>query len=72
MNTPIHVMVNGLPGRMAQAVAEAVQLHPQHFRLMPCSLCGEEIELSEWRTGENTIHLIHPSRRGGVSSGAAK
>jgi 4-hydroxy-tetrahydrodipicolinate reductase len=59
---PIHVMVNGLPGNVAAAVARRVAADPR-FTLVPYSLTGPDIELLNFEAAGQTIRLIPPERR---------
>ena len=59
---PIKVMVNGIPGNMAQVVAKHV-LADERFELIPYSLTGPEITVSEFDLETITIRLIHPELR---------
>ncbi len=58
----INVMVNGLPGNVAIAVAEQA-LADQRFQLVPFSLTGPEIEQPECRVTGVTVKLIRPDTR---------
>jgi 4-hydroxy-tetrahydrodipicolinate reductase len=60
---PIKIMVNGIPGNMAQIVAKHV-LADNRFELILYSLTGPEITLSEYRIGSAVIQLIKPELRG--------
>jgi len=59
---PIKVMVNGIPGNMAQVVVNHV-LADERFKLIPYSLTGPEITISEHSIGSSTIQLIKPELR---------
>jgi len=59
---PIKVMVNGIPGNMAQVVANHV-LADERFELIPHSLTGPEITVSEHSIGSSVIQLIRPELR---------
>jgi len=59
---PIKVMVNGIPGNMAQVVAKHV-LADERFELILYSLTGPEITVSEHRIGSSVIQLIRPELR---------
>ena len=59
---PIRVMVNGLPGNMAATVAGHV-VNDSRFDLIPFSLTGADIALSEYKLGHVLIRLIHPDNR---------
>ena len=58
----IKVMVNGIPGNMAQVVANHV-LADERFELIPYSLTGPEITVSEHSIGTSAIKLIRPELR---------
>jgi 4-hydroxy-tetrahydrodipicolinate reductase len=59
----IHVMVNGLPGRMAMAVAKAVTKE-ENMQLVRYALTGEEVTDDYARIDEDTeVKLIKPSER---------
>ncbi|MBW1821950.1 MAG: hypothetical protein JRI92_09335 [Deltaproteobacteria bacterium] len=60
---PIKVMVNGIPGNIAQVVAKHV-LTDNRFELIPYSLTGPEITISELSIGSSAIQLIRPEQRG--------
>jgi len=60
---PIKVMVNGIPGNIAQIVAKHV-LADERFELIPHSLTGPEITVSEHSIGSFVIQLIRPEQRG--------
>jgi len=60
---PIQLMVNGLPGRMARAVAEAALEQPGAFQVVPHSLCGPEIEQDACQIDRISFGLIGPNRR---------
>ncbi len=59
---PIKVMVNGIPGNMAQIVAKQV-LADNRFELILYSLTGPEITISEYSIGSSVIQLIRPELR---------
>ncbi len=59
---PIRVMVNGVPGNMAAAVARHI-LEQERFTLVPYALTGPEIAEKSWRIREQHIALIHPEDR---------
>ena len=59
---PIKVMVNGIPGNMAQVVAKHA-LADERFELIPYSLTGPEITVSEQSIGSSVIQLIRPELR---------
>lgn len=58
----IKVMVNGLPGRMAGAVARHV-LSGSRFALIPFSFTGPEISESETRIEDIAVRLVRPEDR---------
>lgn len=59
---PIKVMVNGIPGNMAQVVANHV-LADERFELVLYSLTGPEITVPEHSIGASVIQLIRPELR---------
>jgi len=59
---PIKVMVNGIPGNIAQVVAKHV-LADNSFELIPYSLTGPEITISDLSIGSSVIQLIRPEQR---------
>jgi len=59
---PIPVMLNGLPGNMAAAIARHL-LADDRFRLIPQSLTGPEITEKQCTVDGHTIDLITPERR---------
>jgi len=59
---PIKVMVNGIPGNIAQVVAKHV-LADNSFELIPYSLTGPEITISDLSIGSSVIQLIRPELR---------
>lgn len=58
----IKVMVNGLPGRMAGAVARHV-LSDSRFELIPFSFTGPEISEAETRVADTVVRLVKPQDR---------
>lgn len=61
---PINVMVNGLPGRMARAVAEGIARQPERFSLVPYSLTGADIQQTADRLpGGPSVRLVPPKER---------
>jgi 4-hydroxy-tetrahydrodipicolinate reductase len=58
----IKVMVNGLPGNMAQVVARHVLTDPR-FALVPFSLTGAEITAASHDIGGTAVGLIQPHLR---------
>jgi 4-hydroxy-tetrahydrodipicolinate reductase len=70
--TPIKVMVNGIPGNMAQAVAKHF-LGDKRFQLVAFSLTGPEITASEQVVAATAIGLIRPdTHEGAIESIKAK
>ncbi len=61
MNT-IQVVVNGIPGKVACAVAAHVVADPR-FELLPVSLTGPDIQPSEHTVAGMSIALIRPGAR---------
>ena len=59
---PINVMVNGLPGNVAQVVAAQI-LKDERFELIPYSLTGPEIQQAEYSLEAITVQLIQPDKR---------
>ena len=59
---PIKIMVNGIPGNMAQVVAKHV-LADERFELILYSLTGPEITISDLSIGSSAIQLISPELR---------
>jgi len=60
--TPIKVMVNGIPGNMALAVAGHV-LNDRRFHLLTHSLTGPEITAVEHAVAATAVRLIRPDTR---------
>ncbi len=60
--TPIPVMVNGIPGKMAATVAEHVG-RDERFRLLPFALTGPEITEPSWTVDGVSVQLIRPEDR---------
>lgn len=60
--TPIKVMVNGIPGNMAQAVAGQI-LNDNRFQLVTQSLTGPEITADEHMLSATAVRLIRPDTR---------
>jgi len=58
----INVMVNGLPGNVADVIARHVAAD-ERFTLMPYSLTGPEIDVGAHRVAEQSIRLIPPDGR---------
>lgn len=59
---PTKVMINGLPGNVAQVIAQHT-LADERFALVPYSLTGPEIDFSHCHINETAIELIKPDRR---------
>ncbi len=59
--TPINIMINGMPGNMAVNVATHALKDPR-FNLVPASLTGPEITLSEHILPEKTFQLLLPDK----------
>ena len=59
---PINVMVNGLPGHMAQVLARHVR-QDGRFELVPFSLTGPEIEDKRLKLDETDVRLFQPGDR---------
>lgn len=59
---PIPVMVNGLPGNVAGAIAQGVLAHPG-YSLVPFSLTGPEITETGRRVGDASVSLVRPADR---------
>ncbi len=60
---PIKVMVNGLPGNVAQIVARHVLTDPR-FELLPYSLTGPEIQQTAYAVENRSLQLIRPEMKG--------
>ena len=58
----ITVIVNGLPGKMAQAIAMAIA-KSSDLKLLPVSLTGPEVETKEIVIGEITVKLFTPDEQ---------
>lgn len=59
------IMVNGLPGNVAQQIASHV-LEEDCYELVPYSLTGPEIEAAAHSLGQTEIQLIRPEQRDGI------
>ncbi len=59
---PIKVMVNGLPGNVAQIVARHIIKDPR-FELLPYSITGPEIQESEYKLETLSLGLIQPDTK---------
>ncbi len=60
--TAIKVMVNGLPGNVAQIVAEHVETDSR-FEMIPISLTGPEITDTETLVSGHAVKLVRPDSR---------
>jgi len=58
----ITVMVNGLPGNVAQVIARHAA-EKKGFHLLPYSLTGPEIDIETYEVAGNGIRLIRPDER---------
>ncbi len=58
----IKIMINGIPGNVAVNTAKHT-LEDSRFELLPYSLTGPEINVSEFRIETVDICLIHPDKR---------
>ena len=63
--TPIKVMVNGIPGNMAQTVAGHI-LNDKRFQLVAHSLTGPEITAAEQVVATTAVGLVRPDTRDGA------
>lgn len=61
----INVMVNGLPGNVAQVIARHIA-SDNRFRLVPYSLTGPEIDTATHPVGGVNLRLIRPDARDAV------
>ena len=59
---PLKVMVNGLPGNVAQIVARHIIKDPR-FELLPYSITGPEIQESECKLETLSLGLIQPDTK---------
>jgi len=59
---PTKVMVNGIPGNMAENVARHI-LDDKRFELVPYSLTGPEIQATEHKVAAASVHLLKPDER---------
>ena len=59
---PNNVMINGLPGNVAQIVARRI-LNDPRFELLPYSLTGPEIQEPEYTVDNCSLELIRPEAR---------
>jgi len=60
--TPIHTMINGLPGNVAKTLAGGVLKDPR-LSLVPFSLTGGDITASSVQVSDTQIALIKPGNR---------
>lgn len=58
----IPVMINGLPGKVAAIMAKAAS-QDNRFTLIPYSLTGEEITITQVAVDQTTVTLLKPSER---------
>ena len=58
----LNVLVNGLPGNMAQIVAGHI-LADDRFELMPFSLTGPDIQDREFTVQNSTVKLVQPDQK---------
>jgi 4-hydroxy-tetrahydrodipicolinate reductase len=57
---PTNVMINGLPGNVAQVIATQM-LEDDRFSVIPYSFTGPEIEIKHCHLNETAIELVLPS-----------
>ena len=60
--SPIHIMINGLPGKVAATIARHVIENPE-YRIVPYSLTGPEITDESCQASGTEISLIRPDER---------
>jgi 4-hydroxy-tetrahydrodipicolinate reductase len=60
--SPIQIMLNGLPGNVAQVICSHA-LADNRVKVLPYSLTGPEIELPSCHVGATAIELILPHQR---------
>jgi 4-hydroxy-tetrahydrodipicolinate reductase len=60
--TPIKIMINGLPGNMAQIIAEKA-MSSNEFEIVPYSFTGPEIEAREFKINNLVFSLIPPNEK---------
>ena len=60
--SPITIMINGLPGKVAETIAEHI-VNDQEYRLVPYSLTGPDITEECHEIGGTSIRLIPPADR---------
>ncbi len=58
----IKIMLNGLPGNVAQVICRQA-LADERITVLPYSLTGPEIQIPDCHIGETTIRLIGPEQR---------
>jgi 4-hydroxy-tetrahydrodipicolinate reductase len=58
----INVMINGLPGNVAQVIARHIAAD-EYFSLIPYSLTGPEIEAEKCKVADASIRLVRPDSR---------
>ena len=61
--SPIAIMISGLPGKVAETIAEHI-VNSQEYRLVPYSLTGPDITEEFHEIGSTSIRLIPPVDRG--------
>jgi 4-hydroxy-tetrahydrodipicolinate reductase len=61
---PIRIMINGLPGNMAQVIARQA-LADERFSVLPYSLTGPNIDVASCEIEGHTFKLILPDERDG-------
>ena len=59
---PTKVMINGLPGNVAQVIAQHT-LADERFTVLPYSLTGPEIDFAHCHINETAIELIKPEHK---------
>jgi 4-hydroxy-tetrahydrodipicolinate reductase len=59
---PIYVMVNGLPGKVAQVVARHI-VQDDRFACVPFSLTGPEIADTQFTVENTSVRLVQPDLR---------
>ena len=60
--TPVKIMMNGLPGNVAEVIASTA-LSDDRFSVLPYSLTGPEIDIHHCHIGSTSIELIRPQDR---------
>ncbi len=61
----IPLMINGLPGNMAQRIA-AHAVRDERFQLLPWSFTGPEISETEYLLDDQPVRLVRPAERDAV------